>query len=170
MKLSKAERAILANQNRILSFLDTGNRKEYLIRAEIAEQGYEGLYEVVIENINFVTTPSNICRETMNILDMYHQIENVSSSLTAKEKKTLDLEKIRFEGFDAEHDKHYKYMKFLITKSGIYQEYKNRIINSRSKTSLLKYKKMLRVFKVNTKETDDNSLTLEGLQKIINAV
>lgn len=52
MKLTKVERAILANQNRILAKLYPENSADYLLKSKIAENGYEGHYEELFSNLS----------------------------------------------------------------------------------------------------------------------
>lgn len=170
MELSKKDRAILANQNNILALLDKANKKDYLYKAEIAERGYEGLYDELFSNLSTNPTTEEICEETMDILDMYNQINNLISQLQPKHKNLLDLKKIKFEGFDGNHDKHYHFMKFIVTKGELYEDYKGKNINSHTRGSLPKYKKMLEVYNENVNDSNNYILDLDGLKNVINAI
>lgn len=167
MKLTKTERLILANQNKILSFLDIDNSENHLYKAEIAEKGYEGLYDSLFGNIH-EGIGEDICNETHEILTMYRVINNCIADLKDEQKKTMDLKKISFVGFDANNDSHYFFMKFLVEKSNLYDEYKA-VPNSHSIASLPKYKKMLAQYK-KAIANNNYQLNLQGLEEIIKAV
>ena len=165
MELTKTERAIIANQNRILSYLDNANSESYLHKAEIAERGYEGLYDELFKNI-YEGISKEVCDETHDILTMYRGINNFISSLTNEQKDALDLAKIRFEGFDANNNDHYYFMKFIVEKADLYEEYKDAYLNSHSIASLRKYKRMLPIY-TQAIEANNHQLNLAGLQAII---
>ena len=148
--LTIVERQILANQFRILANIYDDN--SFLIKAEILENGYTGKYnevfDVHIEEISF-----DVCKETEEILQMYRVIDKAIKSLNPEEANELDLEKIKFEGFDANNDPHYYYAEFMIEKLELWQEYKDMYLNSHSRASLNKYKRMLKIYKSKISET-----------------
>jgi len=166
--MTKTERVLIANQNRILAFLDTNDSENYLLKAEIAEKGYEGLYEKLFESIN-EEVPKEICDETYEILTMYQVINNLTSSLLPEQKEQVDMKKIRFEGFDLNNDKHYFFMKFIVEKTEQYEEYKDAYLNSNSISSLRKYRQMLTAYK-QFLEANQHQLSFAGLQSIIEAI
>lgn len=168
MKLTKTERAMLANQNRILAFLDEDNSDNYLIKAQIAERGFEGLYDRLFEHI-YEGVSEDVCMETHNILTMYRVINNCIETLTPEEKNNLDLNSIKFTGFDANNDDHYFFMKFIVNEVNLYEEYKNVNLNSHSMSSLGKYRKMLPIYR-RAIETNHYQLNLSGLRAIIASV
>jgi uncharacterized protein YfbU (UPF0304 family) len=145
MKLTKIERAILANQQRILSYLDNGNEENYLFKAQILEEGYEGMYEEAFTGI-FDGVSEEICEETFSILNMYRTINNAIQALNPNQIPEQDLEKIKFQGFDANNDKHYYFMKFLVEKADRFDEYRDMYLNSHSLFPLRKYRRMLEVY------------------------
>jgi uncharacterized protein YfbU (UPF0304 family) len=79
-----------------------------------------------------------------------------------QEKKQLDLEKLKFEGFDANNDPHYHYGKFMIEKLNLWEEHKDMYFNSHSQFPLIKYKKMLE-FHSNKTKIGNYDLTLDDL-------
>ncbi|MBN8699570.1 MAG: YfbU family protein [Bacteroidetes bacterium] len=141
------ERATLANQFKILSFLDTANTESHLTDAEIFENGYTGLYSEALQHINSEETSREVCTETHDILTMFRYISNAIDRLTAAEKAALDLNKIKFDGFDANNDDHYHFATFMIEKQEKYTEYSERDINSHSMASMIRYRRMLPVYK-----------------------
>ena len=140
--LPMVERKILANQFRILSKIEE-NSEYYENRAEILEYGYTGQYHEVFEEMWDETT-MEICNETSEILNMYRRIDNAFKSLKDSEISDADIQKIKFEGFDANNDSHYHYCAFMIEKMNLWQEHKDIYLNSHSQLPLMKYRKMLK--------------------------
>ena len=168
MKLTKIERLILSNQNRILAILDDRNSDNYLYQAEIVENGYEGLYDNLFTNIHEEVS-EEVCEETHEILSMYRAINNVIATLTPEQKEGMNIERIVFEGFDGNNDDNYGFMEFIVEKGNLYEEYKGTEMNSHSMSSMMKYKKMLPVYKSAVK-SNNYQLNLTGLQAIINSI
>jgi len=168
MTLTITERAILANQNKILALLDQENSEHYLNNIKIIEKGYSGLYEELFTNIDKEIS-QEICNETHAILNMYFVINNFIETLKAEEKLGLDLEKIEFEGFDRNRNDHFSFMNFIVEEKDLYPEYKGTNFNSHSELSLSKYRTMLPVYNEVIKD-NRFSLNLDGLRQIIDAV
>lgn len=139
--LTVVERQILANQFRILSKTE-GNADFYETKAAILELGctekYNDVFDVSIEEI-----PFEICEETSQILNMYRRINTTISQLPNAVQETMNLDIIKFEGFDANHDSHYHYMTFMVDKMNLWEEYKGTYLNSYCQFQLSKYRKML---------------------------
>lgn len=156
-KLTEIERQILANQFKILACLEI-NKQRNSNSAEIMERGFTGQYKAAF-SVNAVEESIDICEETSQILYMYCRINKTIAKLSTKERAKLELEKIEFKGFDADHDPHYRYMKFLVEKMNLWQEYRGSYLNSHSAFSLGKYRKMLKyqnqVDKLNDKGVED---------------
>ena len=142
-KLTKIERLQLSNQFRILHSLTED--ESYAIKAEIVEHGYEGLYDDIFETI-YGGISEDICEETGLILHMFRIINNAYARLSDVEKEQIDVERIKFQGFDANNDQHYSYMKFLVEKMDMWDEHKNTYLNSHDSLPIRKYRKMLDVY------------------------
>lgn len=168
MKLTKIERLLISNQFRILSLLDETNKDQHILNAEITEHGYEGFYDEIFEGI-YDGISEEVCEETVEMLNMFRTINNYVDTLTDEQKKTLNLERIKFEGFDGNNDQHYHFLRFLVEKAGRYEEYKGTYINSHSSFSLGKYRKMLVVYRQFI-EANDYTLNLVGLKEIIASI
>ena len=166
-QLTFTERLILANQFKILSIIDKNDSDSHKYCEEIVTHGYEGFYgELYTEIQNPIL--EEICTETCNILNMYREVENAIALLNDDEKEKVDLEKINFQGFDANNDRHFGFMTFLVDKSGRYDEYKGKDINSHTMSSIGKYKRILRTF--NTFGGDKHSMTFDHLKQLIDSV
>jgi uncharacterized protein YfbU (UPF0304 family) len=144
--LTIAERAILVNQYKIFSFLDKKNAKQHLANAEVFENGYIGLYGEVLENFSDEIS-IEVCDETNDILTMFGHIKKSISKLGKSERAKLNLDRIRFDGFDADNDDHYYYAKFMIRKEHFYKSFSKMKMNSHSAASLLRYRKMLPAYR-----------------------
>lgn len=164
IRLSIIERAMLANQLRILAALDSSNDPFKIRKAIILEKGYEYLYDEVFEPIK-EGVPEHISRETEEILDMFRKFENSIPHLKEADKSGMDLVRLNFEGFDAGRDPHYEYMDFIVNEKKEYEEYKGNIKDSHFSGTLGKYRRMLKVF--NEVNHYNKALSKEDLQKII---
>ena len=167
--LTESERLLMANQFKILAKLAPEQEEDYLQKAEIVEAGYPDLYHELFSGL-LEETPSEVCEETHEILTMYRAINNVISQLTDEQKEALNLRAIEFDGFDANHDKHYYFMKFMLEKmDGMYEEYQGMYLNSHTATSLPRYKRIHEAYR-NIIENNGYPLRIEHLPELINAV
>ena len=140
-KLTIIERQILANQFKILANLEEDS-EYYETKVEILERGFTGEYHEVF-NVHSDEVDYETCRETSEILNMYRRINNAIAELTDEEKAEMDLERIAFQGFDANNNSHYHYMSFMVEKLNKWQEHNGNYLNSHSEIPLMKYRKML---------------------------
>lgn len=165
--LSIVERQILANQFRILSKIGNDSQ-DYETRIEILENGYtEKYYEVF--DVNTEEIPIEICEETTQILYMFRRINAAIDNLSLVQKSALDLEKLKFEGFDARKDPHYHYMTFMVDTMGIWPEYEAMYLNSDNDYQLSKYRRMLefQTFLLDNEQYDFKKENLEHLIDIV---
>lgn len=139
--LTIVERQILTNQFKILARLED-NAEHHLVSAEIFENGYTGRYGDAL-NVGREETSIEVCNETEEILNMYRRIHTGIEALSEEEREGLDLDSIRFEGFDMNNDDHYFYMRFMVEKMDLWQEHNGRNLNSHTNASLRKYRAML---------------------------
>ncbi|ESU26282.1 hypothetical protein FLJC2902T_27620 [Flavobacterium limnosediminis JC2902] len=161
--LTITERQILVSQFKILSTIGFNN--DYETKIEILENGYTEQYFEVFD-IATEEVPIEICEETTQILHMFRRIAETTELLSEEEKQSLDLEKIKFEGFDANHDAHYHYMTFLVNTMNQWQEYKRTYLNSHSRFPMLKYRKMLE-YQYYLLDCDQYDLNKEDLKCMI---
>lgn len=168
MTLTQIERQILFNQNKILSFLDPDNNGEYEQCMEILSSGYEREYNNVfgVNSQDDIYTHT-ICEETVDILNMYRRINNSYAQLSDDKKATLDMDKIKFEGFDANNDRHFYYTEFMIEKQGKWDEIKDMYLNSHNAFTIIKYRRMLTAFRERLGDSLHQDLSAEDLEYII---
>ncbi|REE07808.1 uncharacterized protein YfbU (UPF0304 family) [Winogradskyella pacifica] len=163
--LTIVERQILANQFRILAQIEE-NGEHHSISAEILERGLTGQYHSVF-NVYNEEKSIEICNETSEILNMYRRINNTIAGLSEAERDELDLERIQFDGFDANNDPHYHYMTFLVENMNLWQEHSGNYLNSHTQASLAKYRRML---DYQNQLDNPNNIGIEDLRNYINAL
>ena len=164
--LSIVERQILANQFRILERIED-DKDYYRTKAEILENGFTGRYSEIFL-LNNEEMPFEICRETSEILTMYRRINNSIATLSEQEKEEMDLDKIKFEGFDGNDDWHYHYMEYMVENLNLWKEHKGNYLNSHSSFPIEKYRKLLEF--QNKALRDKMDLSKEDLEKMIELV
>lgn len=113
MKMTQAERLILANQYQLLSMQDNN-----YISQETAEnystillEGYELLYEDIFLEMDD-TLSSERCRFALDVLSMYRVIDNSYHKL--ENPTSLTEQDIAFKGFDGNNEKEYSFVNFFI--------------------------------------------------------
>lgn len=165
--LTMIERQILSNQYRILSQIGDPT-EDYETKIEILTNGYtEKYYEVF--DVNTEEIPLEICEETTQIFYMYKRINETIKSLSEIEKSQLNLDAIKFEGFNARRNPHYHYFGFLVEKTNQWDEYTEMYFLSAEEQQLSKYKKMLE-YQVFLLDNDQYSFRKEDLTHMINMV
>ena len=143
--INTVQRQILVNQFRILAKLE--NDQSYETKAKILENGYSGRYWEVFKGLS-EEVPASICQETEEILNIFRVLRNRIAELSDQEKAGLNLRKISFDGFDANHsENHYDYFIFMVEELGLWEEFKNGPFNSHSITSIDKYRRIVALFK-----------------------
>ena len=146
MKLSKAERLILANQFELLSMKDNNylSKKTCENYSTILLQGYELLYDDIFSGMD-ETVSSEKCRFALDVLSMYRII---SSSYSNLESTSLTKEDIAFKGFDGNNEDEYHFAKFFINDMNRFKDLTDNEFmefNSHS-TSIPRYERELDVY------------------------
>lgn len=163
--LTLTERLSLANQFRILSKLENDS-EYYALKAEILENGLTGLYGKVFNELS-EEIDNKTCDETHSIFQMFMNISNALLELKEEEKNSLNIEKLTFQGFDANNDKHYSYAHFMIDKLGRYEHYEEFKKNSHTTASIGIYRKMIKVYnQIISKDKIRIELTFEDLKAL----
>jgi uncharacterized protein YfbU (UPF0304 family) len=166
-KLTLVERQLLTNQFKILSKIDP-SEKSNEAKIEILEKGYTGRYFEIFD-ITVEEIPLAICDETEQILNMYRRIATATVTLSALDKENINENVIAFEGFDANNDPHYHYMRFMVEKLNLWKEYRGVLLNSHSPYSINKYRKMLDYQNqlLHNDQYDLNKSDLENLSSLL---
>lgn len=148
MKMTQAERLILANQFELLSmrennYISKETAKKY---SKILLEGYELLYDDIFSGMDH-TVSREKCRFVLDVLNMYRIISNSYINLL-KNNTNLSLteEDIAFKGFDGNGEGEYNFAKFFIEdydRFGDLVENKYMELNSHSSSSISRYEKEL---------------------------
>jgi hypothetical protein len=92
-------------------------------------------------------------KQTADILDMWMSIEEAYADLSEADKKRVAIEagpfgtNVHFEGFDANHEDHYRIARFLVEDMQRYKYYAKRELNSHH-SSVPAYLRMHRIFEL----------------------
>jgi uncharacterized protein YfbU (UPF0304 family) len=115
MKLTRAERWILANQCRILEKLYPEEAKHLAETREALESGYSLHYAPEYIDKNELTEQE--CREVLDILSMCYDIKHSYDRLA--DKAGIDAWRVEFRGFDGnEETKQLQYARFFCKHDG----------------------------------------------------
>ena len=150
MKLSNGERLIVALLCDISKKLDAQREidPEFVMRSlGTYEWGLSWEYSGLLKQED---TPP-LVSETCDILDMWRALEEAYAALSDVDRTRVDaalgeVNPVRFEGFDGNHDEHYGIALHLIEVMKRYQHFEGRNINSHSRSSIFEYKSMLSRF------------------------
>lgn len=169
--LTKAERLILRNQFRILSYLDVSEKDNYAKAIEILEQGYAARYIDMFERFSN-DMPVESAYFVIDVLQMYRQLTFSTQNLEAKGESNVPS--IVFEGFDSSTETTLmSYAGFVLNIEGDYGELHG--VNNASPISVNslrpmagKYTRMLAVWR-NMGKPLRGSLTKEQISAILGA-
>jgi len=174
MKLSKAERLILANQFHLLSDEDNEylSKKSCLNFATILLEGYEYLYPDIFSGMN-----EEVSQErgsfVADVLSMYRIISN---SLYRLSETNLTKEDIAFAGFDGnEEGRECSFLKFYINDYNQYDDLKeNEFMQENSHSRMIPtYQQQLDIYnriiesKKGTYKPHGNELTEEEIKLVL---
>ena len=164
MKLDKKERLQLIYQLKILDKLYP--EEEYSNHITALEEGYELHYSWLFENLSDGLTTEQ-CRNVLDILGVYRAM--IFSYEQLENKEGIDVELLRFPGFDGNHETSYMmYVRYFIEELDRFQEIKERSFSGfNSHTQLLdRYNELLKLY--NSLEHEHGGLvTRENLMKLL---
>ena len=165
VKLDKFKRLDLYNQYEILKHLDKENCEHYEILQNIVANGYEGEYGRLFEHI-YNEIPSSLTDEVKDTFDMFRHMNFSYENLTEEEEKDIDVSKLKWHGFDGNHEhEHFSAAHFYLNKLNLWEELGEHAINSHFTTRFY-YPPMIGEWK---KYGYGSMLTKEQIQLILNA-
>lgn len=174
MKLSKAERLILANQFQLLSTQENNYMSQETCKnnVTILLKGYELLYDDIFSRMNEEVN-SEQCRFVLDVLSMYRTISNSYSDLSEKDS-TLTKRDIAFGGFDGNNEKEYSFAKFFIQDYDRFRDLEeNEFMKFNSHSpSIAKYENELNAYNeiINSKKQSSRfKLTEDEINVILNS-
>ena len=143
MEMTNAQRLILSNQYKLMSQMDPENSTKYQRLQTIVERGYE--LQMRELNKEFGCLTESECRETIDIMEMYHAMQESNKMLSDAERKDVDQRRLQFLGFDiASEAQSVNYVRFLIDSEGLYPQFDKADHHFNSQMPMLeKYRRML---------------------------
>lgn len=147
MEMTNAQRLILSNQYYLMSQLDPAHSEKYQRLKTIVERGY-GLQMCEL-NKEFGNLPTEECQEIINIMEMYHAMQESNNILDAEEQSKVDQRRLQFLGFDmAKEPQQVCYVRFLVDSEGMYPHFEKGEHYFNAQVPMLeKYRRMLATWK-----------------------
>ncbi|PWI34939.1 hypothetical protein DI392_01280 [Vibrio albus] len=147
MEMTNAQRLILSNQYYLMSQLDPTNSEKYKRLQTIVERGY-GLQMGEL-NKEFGCLPAEECQEIIDIMEMYHAMQESNKMLDSEEQAKVDQRRLQFLGFDmVKEAQQVCYVRFLVDSEGMYPQFDKNEHNFNAQVPMLdKYRRMLATWK-----------------------
>ena len=143
MEMTNAQRLILSNQYYLMSQMDPENSAKYQRLQTIVERGYELQMRELNKEFGCLTEAE--CREIIDIMEMYHAMQESNKMLVDEERKEVDQRRLQFLGFDiASEAQIVHYVRFLTDSEGLYPQFDKADHHFNSQMPMLdKYRRML---------------------------
>ncbi|KLN64657.1 MULTISPECIES: YfbU family protein [Vibrio] len=147
MEMTNAQRLILSNQYYLMSQLDQENAAKYQRLQTIVERGYE--LQMRELNKDFGCLVEAECREIIDIMEMYHAMQESNKMLSEQEQQDVDQRRLTFLGFDiASEAQLVNYVRFLIDSEGLYPQFSKGEHHFNAQMPMLdKYRRMLNTWR-----------------------
>ncbi len=142
MEMTNAQRLILSNQYLLMTQLDPENAEKYKRFRTIIERGYELHMREL--NKEFGCLPESECSEIINIMEMYHAMQESYKQLASEDQGKIDARRLQFLGFDLSTETQLvHYVRFLINSEGLYTHFEQGEHQFNSQVPMLdKYRRM----------------------------
>ncbi|MDL5026538.1 YfbU family protein [Vibrio gigantis] len=143
MEMTNAQRLILSNQYYLMSQMDPENSAKYQRLQTIVERGYELQMRELNKEFGCLTEAE--CREIIDIMEMYHAMQESNKMLAEQERAEVDQRRLQFLGFDiASEAQVVHYVRFLVDSEGLYPQFDKADHHFNSQMPMLeKYRRML---------------------------
>ncbi|MBW3696575.1 YfbU family protein [Vibrio sp. T187] len=143
MEMTNAQRLILSNQYHLMSQMDPENSAKYQRLQTIVERGYELQMRELNKEFGCLTEVE--CREVIDIMEMYHAMQESNKMLADAERVDVDQRRLQFLGFDiASEAQAVNYVRFLVDSEGLYPQFDKADHHFNSQMPMLeKYRRML---------------------------
>ncbi|MFC5077258.1 hypothetical protein VTH8203_00728 [Vibrio thalassae] len=143
MEMTNAQRLILSNQYYLMAKLTPENAEKYKRLQTIVERGYELQMREI--NKEYGCLVEDECREVIDIMEMYHAMQESNKMLSEEDRKDVDQRRLQFLGFDiATEAQLVNYVRFLIDSEGLYPQFDKGDHHFNSHVPMLdKYRRML---------------------------
>ncbi|MEZ8483405.1 YfbU family protein [Vibrio splendidus] len=143
MEMTNAQRLILSNQYYLMSQMDPENSAKYQRLQTVVERGYELQMRELNKEFGCLTEAE--CREVIDIMEMYHAMQESDKMLAEQERAEVDQRRLQFLGFDiASEAQSVHYVRFLVDSEGLYPQFDKADHHFNSQMPMLeKYRRML---------------------------
>jgi len=143
MEMTNAQRLILSNQYYLMAKLTPENAEKYKRLQTIVERGYE--LQMREMNKEYGCLVEDECREVIDIMEMYHAMQESNKMLSDEERNDVDQRRLQFLGFDiATEAQLVNYVRFLLDSDGLYPQFDKGDHHFNSHVPMLeKYRRML---------------------------
>lgn len=143
MEMTHAQRLILSNQYHLLAQLEPNNADKYKRLQTIVERGYELQMRELDKHFGCIEEQD--CREIINIMEMYHAMQESNNMLSETEKADVDQRRLQFLGFDiATEHQAVNYVRFLTDSEGLYPQFSKEDHHFNAQMPMLdKYRRMI---------------------------
>ncbi|MDR9829592.1 YfbU family protein [Vibrio sp. FNV 38] len=143
MEMTNAQRLILSNQYKLMMKMDPENSGKYQRLQTIVERGYE--LQMRELNKDFGRMTEDECREAIDIMEMYHAMQESNKMLNDSERADVDQRRLMFLGYDAATEaQSVHYVRFLVDSEGLYPQFDKADHHFNSQMPMLeKYRRML---------------------------
>ena len=143
MEMTNAQRLILSNQYYLMSQMNPENSARYQRLQTIVERGYELQMRELNKEFGCLTEAE--CREIIDIMEMYHAMQESNKMLAEQERAEVDQRRLQFLGFDiASEAQIVHYVRFLVDSEGLYPQFDKADHHFNSQMPMLeKYRRML---------------------------
>ncbi|MCF7503504.1 MULTISPECIES: YfbU family protein [Vibrio] len=143
MEMTNAQRLILSNQYYLMSQMNPENSAKYQRLQTIVERGYELQMRELNKEFGCLTEAE--CREIIDIMEMYHAMQESNKMLAEQERSEVDQRRLQFLGFDiASEAQIVHYVRFLVDSEGLYPQFDKADHHFNSQMPMLeKYRRML---------------------------
>ncbi|TVU61859.1 YfbU family protein [Vibrio atlanticus] len=143
MEMTNAQRLILSNQYYLMSQMNPDNSAKYQRLQTIVERGYELQMRELNKEFGCLTEAE--CREIIDIMEMYHAMQESNKMLAEQERSEVDQRRLQFLGFDiASEAQIVHYVRFLVDSEGLYPQFDKADHHFNSQMPMLeKYRRML---------------------------
>ena len=143
MEMTNAQRLILSNQYYLMSQMDPENSAKYQRLQTVVERGYELQMRELNKEFGCLTEAE--CREVIDIMEMYHAMQESNKMLAEQERAEVDQRRLQFLGFDiASEAQIVHYVRFLVDSDGLYPQFDKADHHFNSQMPMLeKYRRML---------------------------
>ncbi len=146
MDMTNAQRLILSNQYHLMSQLDPENALKYRRLQMIVERGYCLQMQELMTDFGSISAQE--CKEVIDIMEMYHAMQESNKQLEPNEREQVDQRRLQFLGFDSSTEiQLLHYVRFLVDSEGMYPQFDKADHHFNSQVPMLaKYRRMLKTW------------------------